>query len=334
MESFLYNNPEILGVIKDDSGEKFDPAIIQQFTTKKGEGRSGRIDLLTLTSDMELNLVLKIIELKKEAKKEDFEQLKMYLEGFNEDNPWKEEILKFIKKNAGIEDDDVAKRIYNKARGLFIAGDFEPELLFKISNWNKGNQNNLIELYKLIQFKTKNSNFILLDKIIKYSELKVKKKSYSWNKMVKYFDELNSGDIFYIKKQFTGDDDIWFKITESKLSVTLTHETIKLMREKRYLEKSQEYGSNADNFPNFPEAAEHLVSNKFPKRTWENQIFKKILSDEVTVDEASKTLLTISNLVQLVLLANSKNRSGWNFGTVIIHKKTGKNYKYFKDNLN
>lgn len=59
------------------------------------------------------------------------------------------ELLQFIKENEGIDDDNMAKRVYVNARGVFIVGNFEPELLFEIYNWNKENQNNIIELYIL-----------------------------------------------------------------------------------------------------------------------------------------------------------------------------------------
>jgi len=334
MESFLYNNPEIIGILKDDSGEKVDSAIIQQFSTQKGEGGKGRIDLIALNSDEDLNIVLKIIELKKKVVKEDFLQLKGYLEGLNKENPWKAELVQFIKENGGIDDDNIIEKIYNDARGVFIAGDFEPELLIEIYNWNKSNQNNLIELFKLFQFKTKDSNFILLDKIIEQPTSKIRKRYFSWNVMVNQFDELNIGDIFYIKKQYTNEDSIEFNITESKLFVTLTNESIKLMREKRYLDKCEEFGSNAENLLNFKKASEYLATEYFPKKTWNNDDFKKILSEETLIEDASGINIAISNLFQLVLLANSKNRSGWNFARSIIHKKTGKPYQFFKENSN
>ena len=331
MESFLYNNPEIIGILKDASGEKVDDAIIQQFPTQKGEGGKGRIDLIALNSDKDLNIVLKIIELKKKAVKEDFLQLKGYLEGLKKDNPWKAELEQFIKENGGIDDNNIIKNIYNDARGIFIAG--EPELLFEIYNWNKNKQNNLIELFKLLQFKTKDSNFILLDKIIEQPTSKTRKRNFTWNEMVNQFNELNIGDIFYIKKQYTNEDPIEFNITESKLFVTLTNESIKLMREKRYLDKCEEFGSNVENFLNFKKASEYLATEYFPKKTWDNDDLKKILSEETLIEDASEINIAISNLFQLVLLANSKNRAGWNFGRSIIHKKTRKPYQFFKDNL-
>ncbi len=82
------------------------------------------------------------------------------------------------------------------------------------------------------------------------------------------------------------------------------------MRERRYLNKSEEFGSNVDNFLNF-----------------------KTASEVTLIEDASEIHIAISNLFQLVLLANQKNRTGWNFGRSIIHKKTGKTYRFFKDNL-
>ena len=65
---------------------------------------------------------------------------------------------------------------------------------------------------------------------------------------------------------------------------------------------------NADNFLNFKTASEHLATRVFPKRTWENNNFKKILSEETLIEDASEIYIAISNLFQLVLLANQKNK--------------------------
>ena len=80
MESFLYNNPEIIGILCDSSGVKEGSAIIQQFPTQKGTGGKGRIDLVALNSDKKSNLFLKIIDLIKNAVNDDFLQFKEYLE--------------------------------------------------------------------------------------------------------------------------------------------------------------------------------------------------------------------------------------------------------------
>ena len=64
MESFLFNNPRIIGVIGDNIESSEFPAIIRQFPTIKGKGSKGYIDLMALTSDNESNLILKLIELK------------------------------------------------------------------------------------------------------------------------------------------------------------------------------------------------------------------------------------------------------------------------------
>ncbi|GAH55123.1 unnamed protein product, partial [marine sediment metagenome] len=41
----------------------------------------------------------------------------------------------------------------------------------------------------------------------------------------------------------------------------------------------------------------------------------------------------ISNLVQLVMLANSKSQTGWVWSKKIIHKKTNKDYLYYREEL-
>ena len=179
MESFLYNKPKIIGILRSPSGKGVDAPIMQQITTQKGERGKGRIDLLALNSDENLNPVLKIIELKKKAVKDDLLQLKGYLEGLNKENPWKAEFVKFIKEMGGIDDEEAINDVFNNAKGIFIVGNFEIELLSEIDRWNAKRQNNFIELYKLLQFTTKDSNFILLDKIIEKQKLKKSKRSFN-----------------------------------------------------------------------------------------------------------------------------------------------------------
>ena len=112
MESFIYNNPEILGQLMDEEGNLISPAVIQQVFTQKDEERKGRIDLMALVSKADGSPLLKIIELKLDAKKEDFNQLQDYLVSLNDENKYKENFIEFIKEVSKIEDDDIAINCY------------------------------------------------------------------------------------------------------------------------------------------------------------------------------------------------------------------------------
>jgi len=163
MQSFLYNNPEIVGKLYNSNGELHSP-IIREFSTKRGEDKKGRIDLLAL-SNSRGTLLLEIIELKMNAKADDFEQLKEYLIGLNEK---KEEIFDFIKKETKIKIDTIIESCYSNIIGRFIVMDFDPRLIINIFDWNSKSKNK-IDLTKLILFKAdnkKSTTYVVLDKII------------------------------------------------------------------------------------------------------------------------------------------------------------------------
>lgn len=249
------------------------------------------------------------------------------------ENPYKKEIIRFIKDNGGIDDDKEAEICYKKAQGIFITSNFEADLIIVINKWNKENRENPIDLYKLLYFKTKDSNFIVLDKIIDQSLRKKRKRFiFNWKDAVKFYDDLEMGDLFYIDKKYTNGDNIELEIADTKSYVTLTENSIKLMRKKDYLKKCEEFGSEIENFPRF-DNPEYYTKEYFPKVTWNYKPFKKIFSDEFNIEDAAKIKIPPTNLFQLVLLANNNNRSGWNPAGFFIHQRTNKTYKYFRDNL-
>jgi len=168
MQSFLYNNPIIVSKLYNSEGELSSP-IIREFSTKRGEDKKGRIDLLAL-SNSGGELLLEIIELKMNAEAGDNKQLKEYLTGLNEK---KEEIFNIIKKETKIKDESEIENCYSNRIGRFIVMDFDPKLFIKIHEWNSDSKNkNKIDLNKLILFNAMESNnkesttYIVLDKII------------------------------------------------------------------------------------------------------------------------------------------------------------------------
>ena len=74
-----------------------------------------------------------------------------------------------------------------------------------------------------------------------------------------------------------------------------------------------------------------MITNYFPKKTWDNREFKKILSEDTPIEEAVKIKIALSNLSQLSLLANNKAAVGWVIDKKFIHKKTGKYYGEIKE---
>ena len=331
MESFLFNNPRIIGAIGEEIENTELPAIIRQFPTIKGRGSKGIVDLMALTSDSESNLILKLIELKLSAIENDFYQLKDYLDGLTETNPYKEKVLEFIKKFGGVENQEDLKDIYQSAQGVFISCEIEPELIMKIYNWNRDHPNNSIDLYKLLYFKTSQSNYVVLDKIIQESlKKKLTRITYSWEVLTSFFDDLDIGDIFYFDAKYTHPDKIEVKITDAQLLLTLTLDSIRLMRDENYLERSKKYGTDEKNFDNL-DSPEYMTSEYFPKKTWNYEKFKRILSDDVPLEEASNIKIPMTNLALLVLHANNNNRAGWVPAPFFIRKKTERSYLYYRE---
>ncbi|MGV9206016.1 MAG: hypothetical protein ACOC44_18565 [Promethearchaeia archaeon] len=151
----------------------------------------------------------------------------------------------------------------------------------------------------------------------------------SWTDLEDSFDDFLTGDMVYIDPSYTEGDNIKAITQEEELLLTLTPETIKLMREKNYLKKCKDFGSKAKNF-NFKDS-ENMVNDKFPKMTWNNSSFKKIFNSDISIGKAAQIKVSMTNLLQLVLLANNKNRSGWNPAKFYIHEKSGKSYREFRE---
>jgi hypothetical protein len=135
MESFLMNNPQIIGC--SDPNVKTAPRLLRQQiqTIKKTDGK-GRIDLVGLVPDNE-GIALKIFELKKgEITKENVEQLFSYI---NQDNWLKEtsargSIQSWIQK---LEIPELKgknlEKILNNPKGVIIGSSFKPEAITLLS---------------------------------------------------------------------------------------------------------------------------------------------------------------------------------------------------------
>lgn len=104
------------------------------------------------------------------------------------------------------------------------------------------------------------------------------------------------------------------------------------MREKRYFRKGKEFGSNYENLINF-KRPEKLATDDFPRMIWNYKPFNRIFSSDINVEDVSHEKIAISNLVQLVMLANKKSQTGWVWSTKIFHKKNNKNYFYYREEL-
>ena len=132
MESFLMNNPAIIGCWNPDTDLAFPTLIRQQLHTRKGAGSGGRIDLVGVSigdNDYEL----RIFELK--ASKIDVEavkQLQDYLDGWTEERSARSKIRRWLLELEldGVDDSNV-EEIVNDPRGILVGPEFDADAILE-----------------------------------------------------------------------------------------------------------------------------------------------------------------------------------------------------------
>ncbi len=137
MESFLMNNPAIVGCWDPDADFAIPTLIRQQIHTKKGEGGSGRIDLAGIIKN-DNGYELCIFELKANRIDETaVTQLHDYLKGWGK----KESASKMIKdwildlQLVGVDSSNVNKMI-SKPQGVLVGPEFDVKAIIKAKGMN------------------------------------------------------------------------------------------------------------------------------------------------------------------------------------------------------
>ena len=128
MESFLMNNPAVIGCFDQDKGSSL---LFQQLFTHKDKGSNGRIDLIGI-----VNNELHIFELKNGTiDKKAVEQLKEYLDGWKKPgvggrSKIEEQVKEYLKEQL---DESKINVILNNPQGVLIGTKYDPEAITEAS---------------------------------------------------------------------------------------------------------------------------------------------------------------------------------------------------------
>jgi len=180
MESFLMNNPAIVGCWDPESELALPSLIRHQIGTKTAAGGVGIIDLIGISAGEEI-YELRIFELKVgDIDVPAVEQLDSYLKGWGKEESAKSEIKRWILSLGlqGIDEENVDK-IVNNPVGILVGRKFLPEAVTKAMQLK-------IRGIRLARFRaeTKSEYFVIVeDQVGRIVE--GAKKQWSWNDMIK-----------------------------------------------------------------------------------------------------------------------------------------------------
>jgi hypothetical protein len=200
MESFLMNNPAIIGCWNPDE-EALNPMLIrQQLHTKKGTGSWGRIDLVGININDDNDYELRIFELKQT--KIDIaavEQLDSYLKGWEHEKSAKSDIKKWL---VGLElngvDNNSIDKIIDKPHGVLVGPEFDLDATIKARNCG-------FKEIRLTRFRaeSKSEYYVIVEDVIGDVVQSAKRQQYDWNLFV---DKglIETSDIFTIRNEKKG----------------------------------------------------------------------------------------------------------------------------------
>jgi len=180
MESFLMNNPAIVGCWNPESDIPLPTLIRQQLRTKTEKGGEGRIDLIGISTS-EKDYELRIFELKAgDIDLAAVEQLDCYLKGWDHEESAKSAIRDWVLglNLSGIGEKNV-DRVINNPVGVLVGSRFQPDAISKAMGLK-------IQGIRLARFKaeTKSEYFVIVEdqvgKIVESGRIQ-----WSWNDLVK-----------------------------------------------------------------------------------------------------------------------------------------------------
>ena len=180
MESFLMNNPAIVGCWDPDSDIPLPALVRSQICIKSEQGDIGRMDLVGL-SVIDNAYELRIFELKVSyINKEAVEQINWYLENWKKDKNVKEETKRWI---LGLKlqeiDENLANELIDNPVGVLVAPKFQPEAISKASELG-------IQGIRLARFKSekKSEYFVIVEDQIGEVVGSSKRQYWSWEKLI------------------------------------------------------------------------------------------------------------------------------------------------------
>lgn len=302
MESFLMNNPAIIGCWNPDAGLAFPTLIRQQLYTKKGTGGGGRIDLVGISIG-DKGYELRIFELK--ASKIDVpavEQLHNYLNGWRNEMSARSDIKRWILELEldGIDNNNVDE-IVNRPRGVLIGPEFDIDAIFKAKDVK------LLGI-RLSRFKAESESeyYVIVEDQIGDVVQRAKRQQIGWGSFI---DKglIEQSDIFSIRIPKEGielcakPDPESFKTASKKF-------IFERKSAAQILEKEEDIKKNA------------------PKRV------KRWLDKEIQSVKEGKGIL-ITHATGIAFFAFKCPKSYWVPGQYWIHKKTNKSLDKLKYQL-
>ena len=298
MESFLMNNPAIVGCWDPDSDISLPALMRSQICIKSEQGDIGRMDLVGLgvvDNTYELRIFeLKVLDIDKAA----VEQLKWYLENWKKNKDAKEETKRWILALKLNEiDENLANKLVDNPVGVLVAPKFQPEAISKAIKLK-------IQGIRLARFRSeaKSEYFVIVENQIGKI---IGKAQWSWSNLVKN-SLIESSDEFRISykgiKLLAKPDPKYLDYFHKRL--IFSDESIKkiLEREKEIREKANKYDMK-----------------------WLNKALESLKKKESIV---------ISNATGLCYLAfGGPTASYWSPTGWWIHEKTEKSLEQLKNEL-
>jgi len=297
MESFLMNNPAIIGCWNPDAGLAIPTLIRRQLYTEKGTGGGGRIDLVGISigdNDYEL----RIFELK--ASKIDVvavEQLHNYLKGWEGEKSV--EAKSGIKKSLldlrldGIDGSNVDE-ILARPRGVLVGPEFDIDAIVKAKDIG-------FQGIRLNRFKAESVSeyYVIVEDQIGDVVQRAKRQQIGWSSLI---DKglIEQSDIFsIIPKEGV---ELCVKLDPASLGTTLKKFIFEKKSASEILDKEVDIRNNAG-------------------------ADKKERLDKVIQSIKDEKGIGITHATEIVYLVFGRPKSYWVPGQYWIHKKTNKTLK-------
>lgn len=197
MESFLMNNPSVIGCYADDA-QTAQQLLRDQVVIKSDRGGSGRIDIVGLAPREDSGFELRIFELKKgEIDVDAVQQLIYYLGHWQANSAARKQVRKWA-LDLGLKgvDETTIDDILDQPIGILIGTNFQAEAIRAVLDSDFKQQ---IRGLRLARFRgtSKSEYYIIAEDQI--GDIRTKKKLWSWGELIKA-GLIDKDDTFILKE--------------------------------------------------------------------------------------------------------------------------------------
>lgn len=292
MESFLMNNPAIIGCWNPDAGLAIPTLIRQQLYTKKGTGGGGRIDLVGISIG-DNGYELRIFELK--ASKINVvavEQLHNYLNGWESEKSAKSDIKRWMLELRldGIDSSNVDE-ILARPRGVLVGPEFDIDAIVKAKDIG-------FQGIRLSRFKAESVSeyYVIVEDQIGDVVQRAKRQQIGWSSFI---DKglIEQSDIFSIIPKEGAE--LCVKLDPASLGTTSKKFIFEKKSASEILDKEVDIRNNAG----------------ADEKKWLDKVIQSIKDEKG---------ILITHATGIVYLAFRRPKSYWVPGQYWIHKKTNK----------